>query len=176
MKSFLEYQLLEDIRKIGTADDYRKTHGTIPDKRDDLINGVHVKDIKDTKDSFASHIVGIVNDITVYKSIHSGEIRDGDGSPRDYGVDNNFLLNIIRKLFLRPTYNPKKKTMVAYKNAKKKFDLMVISPLENKSLTIITIIQGNESSAQNYFGPSHMQDQKAMIESIGDIEDFYIIY
>jgi hypothetical protein len=66
--------------------------------------------------------------------------------------------------------------MVAYRNAKKKFDLMVIAPLENKSITIITMIQGNESSAQNYFGPSHVQDQKAMVESIGVIEDFYIIY
>ena len=176
MKSFEEVALLEDLRKLGKADDYRAAYGIGTDKRDDLIKGVHDKDIKDTKDSFASHIVGIVNGITVYKSVHSGEIRDGDGSPRDYGVDNDFLLNIFRKLFLRPTYNPKKKTMVAYKNAKKKFDLMVISPLENKSLTIITMIQGNESSAQNYFGPSHMQDQKAMIESISDIEDFYIIY
>jgi hypothetical protein len=176
MKSFEEVALFEDLRKLGRADDYRKSAGIGQDKRDDLIKDIHDKDIKATKDSLADHTVGIVNGITVYKSVHSGEIRDGDGSPRDYGVDNEFLLTVFRKLFLRPTYNPKKKTMVAYRNAKKKFDLMVISPLENKSVTIITMIQGNESSAQNYFGPSHVQDQKAMVESIGVIEDFYIIY
>jgi hypothetical protein len=174
MKTFEEYMILEEILKIGNAEDYRKSG---VDKRDDLTKDIHDKDINDTKDSLESYRVGVVNGITIFKSIHAHEIRDGEGLPRDYGLTDEDVLKIFEKLFLKPAYNPKNKTMVAYKNHKGKFDLMVISPLEYKYIKIITIIQGNKNRSYDYFTQSHLKDQKAIIESsdLNGVQDFLII-
>jgi len=174
MKTFLEVLILEEIKKIAN---YKE----LIDQRDDLLKDIHMKDIEHTKASFADRRIGVVNGITIYKSVHSTEVRDdGDGAGlvRDYGLDNEFILNIFKKLFLKPTYNPKKKTMVAYRNKRNKYDLLVITPIEGNTIKIITIIQGHKNTAREYFTPSHYNDQKAMIESVKDIEgveDFIIL-
>lgn len=174
MKKFEEYMIMEELRKLGKASDYRRDAG-IPDKRDDIVKDIHTQDIKTTKDELESYRIGIVNGITIFKSIHAQEIRTGEGLPRDYGLTDEFVLNLFKKLFLKPAYNPKNKTMIAFRNPKGKYDLMVVSPLEYKYIKIVTIIQGNKSRAYDYFTQSHINDQKAILEGISDIDDFLII-
>lgn len=173
MSTFSEYVLLEALRRLGEADSYRK--GYEVDKRDDIVRDIHDTEIKDTKDSLESIKIGVVNGIIIFKSVHAQEIRTGEGHTRDYGLTDEKIEEIFKKLFLKPTYNPKKKTMVVYKNDKKKFDLLVISPLESRYIKIITIIQGNKNNSYDYFTPSHKDEQKVIVENCMDVESILIL-
>jgi len=106
-----------------------------PDKRQNIMKDIHDKEVDE-------YLVGEVGDITIKKSRHSKEIRDGDFAGRDSGIANDLLLSVFRKLFLKPEFRPRKRYAISFLNSKNKWDLMIVE-LNKKELTIITIIKKN---------------------------------
>jgi len=152
------------------------------DKRQILTKDVHDKEIEHAKSEMDPYQVGFIGDIKIIKSKHATEIRDGDKFDRSYNIDNEMFLDIFRKLFLKPTFRPKTKTAVVYKNKKKKWDLMVVE-LRNKVLTIITVIKKNERAPYDAKASSIHKGQPNIIvekvlegEAIHKIEEFITIY
>jgi len=140
------------------------------DNRQKHIDDIHQKEIDD-------HLVGIIGDINVIKTHHTKEVRTGDSRSRDDGVANDLLLNVFRKLFLKPTFKPREKYAVVYKNTKKKWDVMVVE-LRNKVLSIITIIKKNARTPYDAKQSTRSSQKNIIVESKdGDIQvtDIFII-
>ncbi len=114
-----------------------------PDKRQGLTKVVHDIEIKKSKKEMDPLVVGYIGDIKVYKAKHAAEIRDGDSFTRDFNITNDYILTVLKKLINKPTFKPRKKTAVVYKNLKNKYDVMIVD-LRGNVLTIITIIKKNK--------------------------------
>jgi len=138
-----------------------------PDKRQNIMKDIHDKEVDD-------YLVGEIGDITIKKSRHSKEIRDGDFAGRDAGIANDLLLSVFRKLFMKPEFRPRKRYAIVFKNAKGKWDLMVVE-LNKKELTIITIIKKNATSPFLAKASKRDTQENLIIENF-IIEDFIVIY
>jgi len=130
---FTEDKLDEGLRIVKHAED----------KRQAITKDIHDKEISHAKAEMDPYQVGYIGDIKIMKSKHATEIRDQDKFSRSYNIDNETFLNIFRKLFLKPTFRPKTKTAVVYKNKKGKWDVLICE-LRGKILTIITVIKKGE--------------------------------
>jgi len=138
-----------------------------PDKRQNIMRDIHDKEVDD-------YLIGEIGDITIKKSKHSKEIRDGDFASRDSGVANDLLLSVFRKLFLKPEFRPRKKYAVVFKNAKGKWDLMVVE-LNRKELTIITIIKKNARTPYDAKASKRDTQENIIVENMV-IEEYIIIH
>jgi len=169
---FTEDKLDEGLRIVKHAED----------KRQDIIKDIHDKEIAHAKADMDPYQVGYIGEIKIMKSKHATEIRDQEKFSRSYNIDNETFLNIFRKLFLKPTFRPKTKTAVVYKNKKGKWDLMIVE-LRNKVLTIITVIKKDERAPYDAKASSkHKEQPNIIVEKVLDgitlhkIEEFITIY
>lgn len=156
MENFRTFYLLEALRIVQKASDRQKS----TDK-------IHNKEIKDTEISFSTDIIGKVNGKTVKKTKHMSQVRDGETLPRDHGISNDEILEVIEKVLKKPTFKKNTKTMVTYKNKKGKYNLLVLT-LEGNLISLITVIKGNYKSPYDYFTPKHKDALKIIIEKFQD--------
>jgi hypothetical protein len=113
--------------------------------------------------------------VQIIRSKHTKETRNGQQVPRDDGLRDAVILKAIKKAW-KKGLNPNTKTMITYKNKKKKYDMIVVDWVkrENK-IILVTSIQDSKDAPKYYFGPKHKNDEKIMTESYIEVGDLSII-
>ena len=134
-----------------------------PDKRQDITKDIHNKEIDTAKKDMDPYVVGNANGVLVKKSMHAHEVRDGQSKPRDYGMDNDYILDLAKKVMAKPLFKKNEKTLVIYRNKKGKYDKMVVE-LEGRVFKIITIIQGNKRQPYDYMRGIHSKSKHVLVE------------
>jgi len=132
---------------------------------------------RETKGNFEKKIdISYFDTVQIIKSKHIKEIRDGELVPRDEGLRDAVILRVIKKAW-KKGLKPNTKTMITYKNKKKKYDMIVVDWQKSQNkIILVTSIQDSKDSPRMYFGPSHKNDPQIMTESYNEIimldEDF----
>ena len=125
----------------------------------------HADDIdKEAEDLFVANMNGTL----IVKSRHMKEIRDGQKNARDADWDNDYMIKVFKKLFLKPTFRPGK-SMVAFRNKKGKYDLLAINyDARFKTLKVITYIKKNRRGGFEAFSTNRDYDKnpKIVIEAL----------
>jgi len=150
---FYSFFLLEKLRIVKKSSQKSKE-----------TNKHHQSDMDSAKKDFESSVIGKVKGKTVKKSRHMSQVRDGDTLPRDHGVSNEDILEIVEKALNHPNYKHREKLMVVYKNKKGRYDLLVMS-VQRNLITLITIIRENKRMPVDYFTPKHKDRVKLVVES-----------
>jgi len=165
MKTFREY-----------AYDIDETLKIVKKKSDQSDQNTY-KRSKKSKGNFEKKIsISYFDTVQIIKSKHIKETRDGELVPRDEGLRDAVVLRVIKKAW-KKGLKPNIKTMITYKNKKKKYDMIVVDweKSQNK-IILVTSIQDSKDSPRMYFGPSHKNDPQIMTESYNEIimldEDF----
>ena len=129
---------------------------------------------RESKGNFEKKIdISYFDDVQIVKSKHIKETRDGQQVPRDDGLRDAVILKAIKKAW-KKGLKPNTKTIITYKNKKKKYDMIVIDWQQSQNkIILVTSIQDSKDTPKGYFGPSHKNDAKIMTES--EIECDYII-
>lgn len=175
MKTFREF--IEFIEEYGIEEALKIVKKReIPDKRDDIITTIHKKEIDVAKEEFGSLYVGKIDDIIVKKSRHVKEIRDGEKFPRDFGLDNEFLLSKIVKAMKSSDFKEDETVRIIYKNLDQKYDLAVISKHKNL-ITVITLIQQSKPTASKLIPLKHEGEINIIVEKWEEdlLEGIFII-
>jgi hypothetical protein len=152
MKKFREIAIEEALKIVKKGDSSMKIKK--PLQRD-----------RESKDNFIPKIdISYFDKVKIIKSKHIEEIRDGELLPRDEGLRDAVIIRVIKKAWKKGlSYG---KTMITYKNKKKKYDMLVIDWKKNQDIIIlVTSIQDSKKSPKQYFGPKHKDDNQIMTEA-----------
>jgi len=100
----------------------------------------------------------------IIRTKHTKEVRNGQQVPRDDGLRDAIILKAVKKAWkkgLKPG-----KTMVTYKNKKKKYDMIVIdwNERENK-IILVTSIQDSKEQPKFYRTAKHQGEPFIMTEN-----------
>lgn len=107
----------------------------------------------------------------IIRTKHTKEVRDGQDVPRDDGLRDAVILRVVKKAWKKGLQSDTK-TMVTYKNKKKKYDMIVIEwKQKQKKIILVTSIQDGKESPKLYFTPKHKNDEKIMTERVMEIID-----
>ena len=152
MKSFREYIL--EMARTG----FKQIN-----PKDLKLDDIHKKEVH-SKDE---RLIGDIDGINVYKSIHAMQSRDEELVPRDYHLKDSVILKAIKKA-IKKGFSPKSgKTMVTFKNKDKKYDLLELDWRQN-TITIITIIQSGKRNPKEYFTSRHSDETQITTENINE--------
>lgn len=128
----------------------------------------HADDIdKEAEDLFVANMNGTL----IVKSRHMKEIRDGQKNARDADWDNDYMIKVFKKLFLKPAFRPGK-SMVAFRNKKGKYDLIAINyDARFKTLKVITYIKKGRRGGYEAFSTNRDYDKnpKIVIEALSEM-------
>ena len=132
---------------------------------------------RESKGNFEKKIdISYFDNVQIVRSNHTKETRNGELVPRDEGLRDAIILKAVKKAW-KKGLKPKTKTMITYKNKKKKYDMIVVDWQKSQNkIILVTSIQDAKDSPRMYFGPSHKNDPQIMTESYNEIimldEDF----
>jgi len=126
---------------------------------------------RETKKPFSAKIdVSYFDSVKIIRTKHTKEVRDGELNARDNGLRDATILKAIKKAW-KKGLEPGVKTMITYKNKKKKYDMIVIEWQKSQNkIILVTSIQDSYKTPKQYFTPSHKNDAKIMTESFTIIE------
>jgi hypothetical protein len=126
---------------------------------------------RETKDNFKPAIdVSYFDNVEIVRSKHSKEIRDGQLVSRDDGLRDAVILKAIKKAW-KKGLRANTKTVITYKNKKKKYDMIVIDWKQSQDkIILITSIQDNKNSPKTYFRQSNKTQDKIMTEQFNEYE------
>ena len=157
MKTFREYALSEALKIVKRASDN-------PVKKPQSFSTKKKVKLPDS--------VSYFDNCEIIRTTHSKEIRDGELGPRDEGLKDALILKTVKKAW-KKGLKPDTKTIITYKNKKKKYDLIVVEwKIKENKIVIVTVIQDNNNSPKDYYTNKHKNDPKIMTENI--IKDFHI--
>ena len=129
---------------------------------------------KQEKPTISSEPIDIshFDECEIIRTKHTKETRAGQLVPRDDGLRDAIILKAVKKAW-KKGLKPNTKTMITYKNKKKKYDMIVIEWKDKqKKIILVTSIRDGKDAPKYYFGPKHKNDEKIMTEShieIGDL-------
>ncbi len=115
-----------------------------------------------------SQKIGAVNGYTIITSAHVKDARDYEQSARDAGMDKKEYLRIIDKFF-KKVPNPENKIYNVFyrQNGKGKYNELIIS-VEDKKITVVTIIQHLQPTPDKY------RIRKGQVQTI--VEGMILVY
>lgn len=103
--------------------------------------------------------------VKIVRTSHTKEIRNGELVPRDEGLRDAVILKTVKKAW-KKGLKPNTKTIITYKNKKKKYDMIVVDWQKSQNkLILVTTIQDNNKFPGMYFSQSRKNDAKIMTEN-----------
>ena len=123
-----------------------------------------------------SNSIGEIEGYPVVKSKHVHQVRQGELDARDSGVRDSILIKAIKKAIKKGFSKQSGKTLITFKNKKKKYD-MLVAKWENNAILIITVIQESKNNPKEFFTPKHKEETKITTESFNilDIDKVIIV-
>jgi hypothetical protein len=125
---------------------------------------------RETKKPFLPKIdISYFDNVKIIRTKHTKETRHGEEVPRDDGLRDAVILKAVKKAW-KKGLKPGVKTMITYKNKKKRYDMIVIEWQKSQNkIIIITTIQDNYKLPTEYFTSSHKNDAKIMTENVEEL-------
>jgi hypothetical protein len=159
---FIKNELLETLKIVKKRNDTTSSDISKPQTKP-----------RESKRNFEKKIdISYFDTVNIVRSKHTKEIRTGQTIPRDEGLRDAIIIKAIKKAW-KKGLKPYVKTMISYKNKKKKYDLIVVEwQKKQNKIIIVTVIQDSKKTANDYFTPKHKNDAKIMTEKeIVDIQE-----